>query len=222
MARSSSTAGANGRKPSRFLTCALRWSRISARRGSARIERLPSARGPISKRPWNQPTILPSARSCATRRSICASGMRRYCRPALSSACRMLVVAVGLAVEGMRHLEAARMAQRLVVVPQRAAERGAGVGRARRHPDAPHVGLLEDLGVGDAVEGDAADHAQVAHRELLEQRRARRRRTISSVTACRAKATSRCRSSSGSSGRRAGPNVSRNLRLKGRSSPNAS
>ena len=34
---------------------------MSARRGSPRIERLPSARGPHSMRPWNQPTTSPSA-----------------------------------------------------------------------------------------------------------------------------------------------------------------
>ena len=62
------------------------------------------------------------------------------------------------------------MAERLVVVPQRAAERRAGVGGARRHPDAPDVGLLEDLGVGDAVERDAAGHAQIALRKLFQQR----------------------------------------------------
>ena len=35
------------------------------------MERLPSARGPISKRPWNQPTTLPSAKSWATRGNSC-------------------------------------------------------------------------------------------------------------------------------------------------------
>src|SRR5438270_467766 len=44
---------------------ALRMSFMSWRRGSARIERLPRARGPNSMRPWNQPTILPSARAVA-------------------------------------------------------------------------------------------------------------------------------------------------------------
>ena len=34
---------------------------MSARRGSPSIERLPSARGPHSMRPWNQPTTRPSA-----------------------------------------------------------------------------------------------------------------------------------------------------------------
>ena len=56
-----------------------------------------------------------------------------------------------------------------MVVPQRAAERGAGVGRARRHPQPPHVAMLQDPGVGDAVEGDAARQAQVAHAVRLDE-----------------------------------------------------
>ncbi len=55
----------------------------SAPRGSARIERLPSARGPTSLRPWNQPMILPSAIAAA----VFVIGSRRsYCRPASVSA----------------------------------------------------------------------------------------------------------------------------------------
>ena len=42
-------------------------SRISTRRGSHRMLRLPSARGPHSIRPWNQPTTLPFAISAAVR-----------------------------------------------------------------------------------------------------------------------------------------------------------
>ena len=34
---------------------------MSPRRGSARIERLPRARGPHSERPWYQPTTSPAA-----------------------------------------------------------------------------------------------------------------------------------------------------------------
>ena len=47
----SSTDGANGRKLSRNLIFRLTRSRFSARRGSARMLRLPSARGPNSMRP---------------------------------------------------------------------------------------------------------------------------------------------------------------------------
>ena len=46
----------------------LRIAFMSARRGSQTIERLPSARGPHSMRPWNQPTTLPSAIAAAVRR----------------------------------------------------------------------------------------------------------------------------------------------------------
>ena len=55
----SSTDGANGRYGSRNLIFVLTMSFMSARRGSARMLRLPSARGPHSKRPCAQPTTLP-------------------------------------------------------------------------------------------------------------------------------------------------------------------
>ena len=48
---SSSTEGANGRNDSRRLIFAFSNSFMSARRGSHRMERLPSARGPHSIRP---------------------------------------------------------------------------------------------------------------------------------------------------------------------------
>ena len=40
---------------------------MSARRGSPMIERLPSARGPHSMRPWNQPITSPRATAAAVR-----------------------------------------------------------------------------------------------------------------------------------------------------------
>ena len=74
-----------------------------------------------------------------------------------------LLVVVGTAVVGVRQLESARQPQCLVRMPQRAAERRAGVGGARRHPDAADIGCLQDFGIGDAVERDAAGHAQIAY-----------------------------------------------------------
>ena len=50
------TVGANGRKYSRYLILPLITFFISALVASARIDREPSARGPNSMRPWNQPT----------------------------------------------------------------------------------------------------------------------------------------------------------------------
>ena len=49
-----------------------------------------------------------------------------------------------------------------MLVPQRAAERRAGVGGAGRHPHAAVVGIAEDAGVGHAVERHATGQAQVA------------------------------------------------------------
>ena len=48
-------------------------SRMSRRRGSARMLRLPSARAPHSMRPWNQPTTSPSASRAAVARHSAAS-----------------------------------------------------------------------------------------------------------------------------------------------------
>ena len=66
---SSVIEGAKGRNISRCLMRRFRTSFISARRGSARMLRLPSARGPHSVAPWNQPTIFPAAMCRAVRRS---------------------------------------------------------------------------------------------------------------------------------------------------------
>ena len=63
---SRSTDGANGRKDSRYLTLRLssRLHRAASadRRGSSGA---PSARGPNSMRPWNQPSACPSASASA-------------------------------------------------------------------------------------------------------------------------------------------------------------
>ena len=53
--------GSKGAERLAELDLGLMMSRMSARRGSARMLRLPSARAPHSMRPWNQPTISPSA-----------------------------------------------------------------------------------------------------------------------------------------------------------------
>ena len=60
-ASSARQAGANGRNPSRSFTAWFTTSFMSSRRASARMLRLPSARGPHSMRPWYQPMTLPAA-----------------------------------------------------------------------------------------------------------------------------------------------------------------
>ena len=62
-------------------------------------------------------------------------------------------------VESMGQLEAARMPKRLMMMPKRAAERSAGVGRARGHPNRLVVGIAQDAGVGHAVQPHATGHA---------------------------------------------------------------
>mmetsp|Transcript_28486 Transcript_28486/g.71474 ORF Transcript_28486/g.71474 Transcript_28486/m.71474 type:complete len:214 (+) Transcript_28486:708-1349(+) len=69
-ARSLTTTGASGRNISRFLISALIRSTTAALRGLARIDRLPSARGPNSDRPQNHPMTRPSLRSCAATSSV--------------------------------------------------------------------------------------------------------------------------------------------------------
>ena len=54
---------------------------MSSRRGSARIERLPSARGPTSIRPWNQPTTSPAAIRSATNGNSASSSSRSASTP---------------------------------------------------------------------------------------------------------------------------------------------
>ena len=114
--------------------------RASAR--SARIERLPSARGPNSMRPWNQPTALPSASACAVR-SMSSARRRRLVetcagrrQPLLDLVCRRRrardrrpdmpssVVRAG-----------ARWPQFEMIGRERRAERAAGIARRRLHPD---------------------------------------------------------------------------------------
>ena len=53
--------GANGRNGSRNFTAAFSRPVTSGRSGDARIDRLPSARGPASSLPWNSPAIFPAA-----------------------------------------------------------------------------------------------------------------------------------------------------------------
>ncbi len=65
-ASSSGSTGANGRNASRNLTVAFRRAFARGERGSQRMLRPPSARGPSSEPPWNQPTILPARRTSTT------------------------------------------------------------------------------------------------------------------------------------------------------------
>jgi hypothetical protein len=59
---------------------------MSGRRGSTTIERLPSARGPNSIRPWNQPTTSPAAIRSAIAGKSAPSSRRSGSSPAEASA----------------------------------------------------------------------------------------------------------------------------------------
>src|SRR6267142_5508866 len=69
--------GAKGRHHSRNFTALFTLMFISGSRGSARIERLPSARGPNSIRPWYQPRIFPCDNISA---AVAAGSERREAR----------------------------------------------------------------------------------------------------------------------------------------------
>jgi hypothetical protein len=71
---SSRIDGANGRNDSRNLILRFMTDCIFVLRASPRMLRAPSARGPNSIRPWNQPTTFSVARRSATlSHSACSS-----------------------------------------------------------------------------------------------------------------------------------------------------
>ena len=126
---------------SRYLTLRLSVFCIVGERGSPRIERLPSARGPNSMRPWNQPTALPSASARAVRvDQLVVVEHRRTRAPAAVSRRSMSSCVEGRAEIGALHaiespFEPARLAELQVIGGERRAERAAGVARRRLDPD---------------------------------------------------------------------------------------
>ena len=88
---SRSTDGAKGLKLSRYLTLRLRVFCMDGERGSPRIERAPSARGPYSMRPCIQPTALPSASACAVASMSSSSPSSANFAPAALSALSIAV-----------------------------------------------------------------------------------------------------------------------------------
>src|SRR5262245_17866871 len=65
-------------------------------------------------------------------------------------------------MEGMRQLELAWIAKRLVMVPQRAAEWCAGVGGTWWYPHSVEVSIAQDARIGDAVECHTTGQHQIA------------------------------------------------------------
>ncbi len=161
---SSSTEGAKGRNDSRRLILALRISFMSARRGSQRIERLPSARGPHSMRPWNQPTTLPSAIAAAVRRQSSASSAMFFDRAARRGDARPLRAARSCVDLGRRELRAPigvvhderPSAAELVPDREGRADRAAGIAGRGLHVDAPERRHAAHLAVGDGIHRAAA------------------------------------------------------------------
>src|SRR6185312_12454268 len=76
-------------------------------------------------------------------------------QPSLPQVVDDLGFTVFRSMESMGQLEAARMLKRLMMMPKRAAERSAGVGRARWDPNRLVVCVAQDAGVGHAVQPHA-------------------------------------------------------------------
>ena len=186
-ASSSSTTGATGRKSSRSLISLSR-ACMSGSIGDARIDRAPSARGPNSMRPWNQPMTLSAASSSAVSCGDVVEPAIGQLRPAQE---RLdLVVAITRAEVGVVHVYRRSSAPRsLGIDPERRAERRAGVAGRRLHPDALERPAVADPRVHHAVQRDAAGHAEVALAGGLCSQRASSS-TVSSSTTCRERAIS--------------------------------
>ena len=151
-----STIGATGRNCSRPLMLLSR-SRFSGIPGLAIRLRCPSARGPNSLRPWNQPTTPSSARICATALAISAG--RSYSTFArLSHAASRSRRPFAAERGGAHRLHAIAV---FVRGEKCGAKRCARVARRGLNPHALEGTFARDARVGDAVERDAAGHRQI-------------------------------------------------------------
>ena len=134
---------------------------MSGRRGSARIERLPSARGPNSTRPWYQPTMPPSASASAVRAmSFVGRAAPRTATPAASSAaaCARRRYSGPQYAWSITNERGAPSFVMLHVV--RGADARAAVVGGRLDVEVGERRLVEDLAVHDAVQSDAAGQAE--------------------------------------------------------------
>ena len=78
-----------------------------------------------------------------------------------------LVVAVLAAEVGVVERRRARLAEQLMVRPQRRADRAAVVARRRLDVDLLEGGVAQDLAVGDGVQRDAARDAELLQAGVL-------------------------------------------------------
>src|SRR6266478_5827868 len=171
------TEGAKGRNDSRRLILALRIVFMSARRGSHTIERFPSARGPHSIRPWNQPTTLPSAIVPAVRlQSSASSAMsstaqpRRHDLRALRRKQRCdLLTAEAWTPIGMIHDEAA-LPSEPVPEGEGGTDGAARITRRRLHIDAPKGSRPPYLAIGNGVHRAPASQRDIGQTGTTLQR----------------------------------------------------
>ena len=207
---------------------------IEARRASPRIERQPSARGPNSIRPWNQPTIAPSAKRAATRSSIaassrasntapCASSARRISAsensgpsrlpriaspPPLGQACRTGVAVCPPVLESYSFASPAWLRCHASRAAPSAPPASPAAGWIQRSSNTP-ARCSSPL----ATQFSATPPARQRRDSPVTSRACRARRSIASLTTfCTEAATSMCRCSNGDSGGRGGPPSSRSNR----------
>ena len=142
-------------------------------RGSARMERAPSARGPNSMRPWNQPTALLADQRPRRRLDHLVGRQHREFGSGRGQSGLDLGLREARPEIGAFH--GIRIAHRAADGPE-TGERQRARRPARRRHRPPRVGSRgrqnvrrEDFSVGDAVERDAAGHAQVPGAGLLRQ-----------------------------------------------------
>ena len=140
-ASSRKTAGAKGRNDFAVLDLEVEHRTASwASAASPRIERLPSARGPNSIRPWNQPTTFSSAIAAATSSTSASSSSSSVVR---ADRCRgRRDLAVGIVARARDRRRHARRGRRVRAAGARAMQmvRRRAPRRARRRRRRPPAG----------------------------------------------------------------------------------
>ena len=140
---------------------------ISCRRGSARIDRSPSARGPNSIRPWNQPTTSPASIRSATSAQSSSSSRRSRLDSGRRERCRALLVRVLRSPVGVLHREPARRRPRTWSAAPTAVPESPAAGWTKTCSERR---LAQDPPVRDRVQRDTACEAQPRQPRPLPER----------------------------------------------------
>ena len=144
-------------------------------RGSPRIERAPSARGPNSMRPCIQPTASPLSERGRGLLDHVLIGHDRETRAGLGQATFHILLCEGRSEKGSLHqiaaaIELALFAQELMPNRKSCADRAAGVTGGRLDPDVLEGAVAQNLAVGNAIERDAAGKTEIIETVLARER----------------------------------------------------